>query len=1562
MKRVSRRFDLFLIGMSDVERMEAWESQDRVRFTYEQSLRLRRVRKRNTSLFDALADIAGQEYRVTDGVLECMLYETVLVDFHVNTRTEGYIRCGKPADAKRPHILPAEELKTAMYEHGFYITDSSGEEIHFVPFVASASMSREEEYLFVNSKRLDGLLRAVSLDMVSAGKEEYALSPVLNGEPLNLPDGAAFGALQENEEVASVPKLAAYMGLALSDGVSLRERWVAENGRELPELTEELWSQMWMLGLNDRNTVCVKEWVNADTNLGAFDYCWVNELAPREQSELKADKRGNPTEAQQRMGQLFAALRQPKAMKQEYINLMCEQGDEIIWAWRDAIDSLVAEPSRLQMELRRIPLPRSSTQGTSTYVYAIIYAMYLLKDEGEYIIARADAKRTTDGRLADVGEEDDSGKAAELLDIEMLKNDLNRLKTDENLRNRLWNLLHEENPPEYMMIGAKQAGETVRVTLCKRPAARYRAVLHRVDKWDNWDPLKYGNLYDGCGFLDDSAFEMLDKMLRGDSRPADEQPLNAVQIRLPWCKGLLVRFSAAEFFKLWAEERGCAVENLKIVDAFGATRNVLDAEGKPVLKAVFTTSMFKGFKWFDKLTDRTPEGSGDRWAEYWRRMWSHRVSLLIAGKSTPPVTTSRLNYQFLTTMGLNDKDLYRFVSQHLHQLGEAQHIANEFLAGKNKSQDELARVAKLLMGQMDNDDDEGANIDDILENAEDNAGGNADSVSAENDQDDPEDAGADEELAGTETAAEGEEPVDGEAAEKGGAYVTKLIRAMEESPEILVDTTIVRNRFTSLVQSELLHMMRGRLPVKGDVRYLVPDLLAMTRYIAKTFLRDGAGNAFSIPDDLEADARKCASVDDIGRTTLMWEAIDKNDQNPYGRYYAPGTNVPWPANARGERPAVTVLRNPHYAMGEEPVLDALTANDWKVYDSWFGKLTGCVMTSQAVMFTINGADCDGDRVNVCAEPCVVEGIRNRAMLETRLLKTLYERKDEVEAFLEDPLSCAGAHEDVGKYLNLLKQELPEILWRISPDTAKRRNYLPPLIYAGSASKGKSFSRREMMGGRLKEQMWKTFCMASQQSIGKMSLDVLRMTADAYGYMGQSEDLKHLPVKTLLGRFVARYLVVCKALDTAMEIDMAKTGATCDKHEIKTVPPQARSYFGLGQKSGYYVWRSLFKKYKKRLKGYGFDYAMRKMMEAFNEKKTKAEQSPLALDRLPIMVYRLWAPEQAKKINEDWTPQKYERADLMMIRAGKVLDHKMVPVRKRLQKPDEKLIEQLETPDKAKIALLSRIEALVEHYDRERRKNKAAQEAAEHVDKAYHSVMEWLLRNGRGLDDAHRDMRCIRSMLDRWYGTPKLNIQRLRDTIVCLQDELEKQTTAVRWGWSDKPKRIGMLQDALKRACGKSGALTAKEGEGRIPAIVFQEGECDLLACGRRSLTLVQRVMDFAWYDAALHMRSILGNSMSMDELEGRIKGNILAAVPKPEDAELRDELYYAACYKLYSKRYTDGAGRQTDMMSEFLMTYLLRDVLGKKLLQREFSEIAETELVMPEGITIDDDGEEGTEQ
>ena len=102
--QAARRFEIFVIGVKDVERLGAWKRQDRVEFRQEDVCRLRRARKRNTLLFDALAETCGHPYELSRGVLETMLYEVAIVDF----RGGECVRCSQPSDVHQPPILASE--------------------------------------------------------------------------------------------------------------------------------------------------------------------------------------------------------------------------------------------------------------------------------------------------------------------------------------------------------------------------------------------------------------------------------------------------------------------------------------------------------------------------------------------------------------------------------------------------------------------------------------------------------------------------------------------------------------------------------------------------------------------------------------------------------------------------------------------------------------------------------------------------------------------------------------------------------------------------------------------------------------------------------------------------------------------------------------------------------------------------------------------------------------------------------------------------------------------------------------------------------------------------------------------------------------------------------------------------------------------------------------------------------------------------------------------------------------------------------------------------------------
>ncbi len=1333
---------MYVIGAEDVERLCAWKKADEVSFSFADARLLRRVRKRNTFLFDALTDIAGYAYHVSEGVLDDMLVEAVLVDFAMS----GHVRCLDPGDANKPQILPASLLQKTLYEHGFHMVRADGVRVHFVPFVASASMSRKQEYLFVNEERLDALLRAVSLDMVGAVDG----MAVLDGEPMPRDPRSPFGGLQMQKKVASVPKLAAYLGLALSDGVSLRERWAAAQDAEIPVADGAARAQ-WLLGLHEDNTVCVADWSDAPMHLDAFDFCWVNEETPLTPAFLpsKYVMEEQQAEMQRELQGLFRALQGNE--RQAYDELLRQQGGKLCELWGMAITHFFKHLQDVDLPEGLIPRLPDSPQGTSVYLCAALYAACLLLTEKEELTAEALTVLLTADRAQGDAQ---SLSAADLTAL------VCRLQAETPLQNRLWNMLHDQNPATNLLLRAwterkKDATNAgLRLWLRRAPCRRFRAALRSVPRAD--DRFNSGKLYDGCGFLDDALFDDLEWQLRGGPRPLDQEPLNAVQIRLPWCKGLLVRFTASEYFRAFAQEAGQPVAGLCIRDIFGQVRPLFDADGRPMVHAVFTGSMFKGADWFAALEDRGQ--GGDRWAEYWRRLRAHGASLLVAGKSTQPDTTSRLNYQFLTTLGLEADELEALVERRLRELNDALQM-KPIPRLRQAPLHGSYRMAKMLMGLAEPEEDE--ELTDLPANDEDGA---------EDAQPQPE------EETDSEDRTQGAEAED---------YLTLLGQALATHPDSLMDTDLVMGRFKTLVHGEVLQMMRGRIPVAGDVRYLLPDLLEMVRHMARSFL--------CLPDG--------TALPDGGAEIPVINAL--SGDAPCGFYYAPGRHVPWVHRTgrlgeAGSPMPVAVLRNPHYAMGEEPILQPLQEKDRAVYERWFGQLTGCVMAPSAMMYAINGADCDGDRVNVCAEPSVLRAIRRRARRENALLAKVIAERDAIAAWLGEKAEELHGNREAREYLQLLQAELPSILPDAPAGGVKVHGYHAPLVYAGSSAKGAVFSRKDLQGRHLRDKLWDAFEISRRQRIGQMSLRVLALTADAYGPLPQDAE-RAMDAQQLTGSFLARYRVISSALDTAMEIDMAKTGALRENHALKSVPEKVRELLGLGRKSGFLLWRGLYGKYERRLNGYGFDAALEKMMQEF-VRGWKLRAGAPTLDLLPMIVYRLYAPERAGRVFSCAIPEREEKAPAI-VQEQSLEGRGKRPLARVLRAPQADALAALRQKRADGSSLMEELQGTFVAQDRARRISACAAAAAEGLAGAYRAILRWQLMNGSQLDDALAGMDMIREMLRRWRGTAAEPLW-LCDVFARLTQEAKDQSNAVRWGWSaDMQTRAGILEEMLQKALG-----------------------------------------------------------------------------------------------------------------------------------------------------------------
>lgn len=1401
MGRGRRRFDLYTIGPADVELFGAWDGRKDVTFTYADSQHFRMIRKGNTQLFDALTDICGLPYRLSEDILHDFLYELIMVELKAEPDAP-YIRVRGTGVS----VAETESLLRTLYDEGFRITgvpDGEGvRTVRFVPLIAPASMARKGHYLFVNEQRLGPLLRTLTLDLVQGGEE--AVPVVAEG----------LG----KKAFISVHKLAAYIGNAYSDGRSLREM-----------LTENAGENACRLGLHAGNTICVADSGKSVSNakktwfqsgMERFDYFWVSGKAARETS-LPPLQESTERDAEARaLERLFYALQDDAGTFQSVIPAP-ESG---VWeVWKQQISLFFTASSRpaLQLECSLMPVPQRDGQCVDLMRYCVVYAA-MMADAGRPCV------------YLNTNEPEEEGSVLyrswkTLLDtVERCRNNHERLRY-------LWNTADKTRKPESYVQGVTclWQAEGLYTELVLAPKNYFRAELHRMQA----DEAVEAQLYDGVGFLSDDRFDRLQELLEGRKPGKDAEKLNAVQVRLPWCKGLLVRFTFTRFFADWAEEQGIALQDLRLKDVYDTPRRLFDEQGRPLLQALFTESMFKGAEWFFRL-----ELEGDRWAEYWRRMEQQGIALLIAGQSTPMRQESRLNYQFVSTGGMDAAVLEEMVQEQLRQTTDAA-ASPDGLPGA--MQRRLQEEPDELPGEPE---DEPV----IPPDTEDE-----DADEAEND-------GAD---------------------EAAGDYQSCLNRAAEASVQVLCRTSFMQRKAKELADSELLQLMRGRLTVSGDMRYALPDLMEMCRYLAQNFLSP-------------AVRRKMQNVQRLN---------DPAAEHVHGFYYAPGQDAPW---MQEKCLPVAVLRNPHYAPGEEPVLQPLPDADQHAYDRYFSALTGCIMLPAAALMTLNGADCDGDRVNVCADSRVLRGLARQSARDNEILRQMIIRRNEIEVFLRQQAKDAD-NRDKASFMHRMAEELCHILPEQLP-ADETMDCCAPLMYSGdrilrsekkNAGQGSGKYRPDQLrGGHLAGYLWDAFRQSGDQEIGMMSLRLLDLAAMAY-----REDNKkaaaEMTAGELLRAFWPRYLVIQSALDTALEIDMAKSGLRRADSPLKQPPAQLYGMLGLrGGESSYRQWQSLYKQRRWLLSGKDFDRNLKQLMTDYAKKRRKADDGAgaLPLERLPDMAYALWRGMQtAKKEAETW-------------RLGSVL-----------REPDWPAGENAGEYMAKSRRLAGAMQVKIMEYHRCIRSRSSLEKHHARLSEKHVLAMRWLLGTGCPLHAAHQELDEMRGMLAEWRELLK-DGDRYRAAITHISERISPDrkgtqlhdAIAAQWGWGDAAVRERMLDDFLTI------------GGETLPC---RETLRHRMTVHPRGLMLLKHIIRYAQAEAALTVHQEPGAAYTPDALESKLQQ---LAQEWEGDSVLRRELYYNACRMLNLGKFDEaGKYRKTKgVLNDFLTTYLLRNELPQRLL------------------------------
>ena len=169
---LARRFEVLSVDLTTIEGLSAVQTAEGkpvIIFREDDINLIRTVRKRNTQLFDCLSVIKQQEsntfrYRAAEGVLRDFRHDLAMVSFAVPPEMDNIAVYDRQGNGVA--LYPAQDIVTVLMEDGFRIGST-----RYVPLVASAAMSRTNNYLYVNQVYADRLMRAITLDMIAMDED-----------------------------------------------------------------------------------------------------------------------------------------------------------------------------------------------------------------------------------------------------------------------------------------------------------------------------------------------------------------------------------------------------------------------------------------------------------------------------------------------------------------------------------------------------------------------------------------------------------------------------------------------------------------------------------------------------------------------------------------------------------------------------------------------------------------------------------------------------------------------------------------------------------------------------------------------------------------------------------------------------------------------------------------------------------------------------------------------------------------------------------------------------------------------------------------------------------------------------------------------------------------------------------------------------------------------------------------------------------------------------------------------------------------------------------------------
>ncbi len=211
--------------------------------------------------------------------------------------------------------------------------------------------------------------------------------------------------------------------------------------------------------------------------------------------------------------------------------------------------------------------------------------------------------------------------------------------------------------------------------------------------------LEIGSIFDGEGIISKEYKERINDMLGLKRRGDNPKEATSFQIRMPFAKGML---HTVDFLGFLRDEFGIT-DSYMIKDYFGIERDLKKA------RIILSNSMFKAAKWFVKLrmvrSNRDlrdnnyrlrdlifEEYGNDPMRYYFKKLADYEHSLYISNTNVPYIgkTLTTLNYQFLNTVGLSERELSGIVNSHLKYVRNPERS----IAGLADTDDETTSLEK----------------------------------------------------------------------------------------------------------------------------------------------------------------------------------------------------------------------------------------------------------------------------------------------------------------------------------------------------------------------------------------------------------------------------------------------------------------------------------------------------------------------------------------------------------------------------------------------------------------------------------------------------------------------------------------------------------------------------------------------------------------------------------------------------------------------------------------------------------------------------------------------------